>query len=451
MNNRLLIAVAILSIAFGTSIAWGTEAPTVDPVIPYTKSINIYDYNYLNLNGKNICQFTLFFDEAGLNPAGYSKQDTVSQPLLQKSFGTLLGDSPVFSNLDIFSQQLWVQVVCGGHKIGGLDKLQAVPYALFAASGTQGPQGLQGPAGPVGAQGPQGPAGPVGAQGPQGPAGPVGAQGLQGPAGPVGAQGLQGPTGATGPRGPGDWLGAWDGATTYKQYDMIFYNGSSYISKQDANTGNTPGGANPDPFWSMVAQKGDIGAQGPAGPAGAQGPAGPAGAQGPAGPAGAQGPVGPAGAQGLQGPAGPIGATGNQGMSGAQFATVATSQSTTSSSYTDLGTTGPSATSVVVPASGNVLVTLTAYISTTGVTDVGYMGFTAVPADPANPTVSPGDNKALVVGAGGTQVNQTSATFVVTGLTGGATYTFTAKYRSTGGSLQPTTFANRSITVIPLP
>jgi len=48
--------------------------------------------------------------------------------------------------------------------------------------------------------------------------------------------------------------------------------------------------------------------------------------------------------------------------------------------------------------------------------------------------------------SGGTGFVQASATFYVTGLTPG-TYTFTAKYRTTGGTA---TFANRNIIVQPL-
>jgi hypothetical protein len=47
----------------------------------------------------------------------------------------------------------------------------------------------------------------------------------------------------------------------------------------------------------------------------------------------------------------------------------------------------------------------------------------------------------------GDKATQASATYVVTGLTGGSN-TFTAKYRVSGNT---GTFVNRSITVIPLP
>ena len=52
--------------------------------------------------------------------------------------------------------------------------LNSVPFALFAANGPAGPQGLQGEPGPQGAVGPQGDSGPQGIQGDTGPQGPTG-------------------------------------------------------------------------------------------------------------------------------------------------------------------------------------------------------------------------------------------------------------------------------------
>jgi len=45
------------------------------------------------------------------------------------------------------------------YTISGTNELMSVPYALFSASGTPGPQGPVGPQGPIGLTGPQGPAG----------------------------------------------------------------------------------------------------------------------------------------------------------------------------------------------------------------------------------------------------------------------------------------------------
>jgi hypothetical protein len=90
------------------------------------------------------------------------------------------------------------------YTIAGTSELMSVPYALFSANGTPGPQG---PAGATGAQGDpgatgaQGPQGDPGATGPQGPQGDPGATGAQGPAGTNGTNGTNGATGATGATG----------------------------------------------------------------------------------------------------------------------------------------------------------------------------------------------------------------------------------------------------------
>jgi hypothetical protein len=237
---------------------------------------------------------------------------------------------------------------------------------LAGAEGAQGPQGPQGPPGPVGPEGPQGPGGsqgPAGSNGqgftfrntfnngtnynsydvvtyagstyeatvsiPAGGATPdqnpnwslwaqVGQQGQQGAQGP---QGQQGPTGAMGPQGPQGnqgpaggsgqgftFQGAFNNAANYNPYDVVTYSGSTY----EATVSIPAGGATPDqnPNWSLWAQ---VGQQGTQGPQGQQGATGPTGSQGPQGATGAQGPQGPTGAMGPQGPQGP---QGNQGPAG---------------------------------------------------------------------------------------------------------------------------------------
>ena len=81
------------------------------------------------------------------------------------------------------------------YSIPGIAALNSVPYALFSANGTPGPQGERG------ANGATGPTGASGATGPQGPIGLTGPIGLAGSNGAVGATGPQGPTGLTGPAG----------------------------------------------------------------------------------------------------------------------------------------------------------------------------------------------------------------------------------------------------------
>lgn len=133
--------------------------------------------------------------------------------------------------------------------------------------------------------------------------------------------------------------------------------------------------------------------------------------------------------------------TGWQGIKpGAASATVATSQTTASTSYADLATVGPAATIITGTSA---LVILTAQISSS-IVDSGYMGFAVSGAT----TVSPGDAQALhSTSSVANHADQQSALYVVTGLTAGSN-TFTAKYRQNGASTG--TYVNRSIAVIPL-
>ena len=252
--------------------------------------------------------------------------------------------------------------------LSSTNPLNAVPFALFAQSGTPGPQGpagATGPQGPIGLTGPAGTTGQTGATGAQGPTGLTGATGPQGPigttgpagaAGPQGLIGLTGQTGATGPQGPVGQTGS-----TGPQ-GPIGLTGAAGPQGPIGLTG--PAGAT-----GAKGDKGDIGAQGPTGPQGTgvtilgsfssvnqlpatgsagdgylvngnlyvwstntsswsnvgniQGPQGPAGLTGPQGPAGqtgaagAQGPIGQTGPTGATGAQGPIGLTGSSGATGA--------------------------------------------------------------------------------------------------------------------------------------
>jgi hypothetical protein len=76
------------------------------------------------------------------------------------------------------------------YSIPGIAALNSVPYALFSANGTPGPQGATGPQGPIGLTGLKGAVGLQGAKGDSGAKGPIG---------PAGANGTNGTNGATGP------------------------------------------------------------------------------------------------------------------------------------------------------------------------------------------------------------------------------------------------------------
>jgi hypothetical protein len=99
---------------------------------------------------------------------------------------------------------------------------------------------------------------------------------------------------------------------------------------------------------------------------------------------------------------------------------------------------------VTISASGKALVIVTSSETNSGSSGGAFMGF----AVSGSTTVAASDAQAFsfVNGGNQAQVIQGSGTFYVSGLTAGSN-TFTAKYRATVGTA---TFANRSITVIPL-
>ena len=147
------------------------------------------------------------------------------------------------------------------YTIAGTNELMSVPYALFSANGTPGPQGAIGPQGPIGLTGPigaTGAQGSIGLTGATGPQGPIGLTGSAGTNGSNGAQGSIGLTGATGPQGP---IGL---------------------------TGLT----GPAGIQGLTGASGPQGIQGLTGATGAQGLQGLSGANGAVGATGAQGPVG---------------------------------------------------------------------------------------------------------------------------------------------------------------
>lgn len=105
------------------------------------------------------------------------------------------------------------------------------------------------------------------------------------------------------PRGP------YSEGTTYHPLDLVQYNGSSFLVKQDA-TGITPAEGE---YYTLLAQKGETG---PAGKDGEKGDQGIQGIQGPQGEKGEKGDTGPQGPQGEKGNTGARGATGAAGKDG---------------------------------------------------------------------------------------------------------------------------------------
>jgi hypothetical protein len=125
-------------------------------------------------------------------------------------------------------------------------------------------------------------------------------------------------------------------------------------------------------------------------------------------------------------------------------AVVATSETTTSSTYTNLATAGP-AVAVVIGATGKALVSIHSAIANASFPLASYYGFAVSGAS----SIAASDSTAIgftstYAGAG----IRTGTTILVTGLSAGST-TFTAKYRMDPG-VGPATFVDRRISVCPL-
>lgn len=126
---------------------------------------------------------------------------------------------------------------------------------------------------------------------------------------------------------------------------------------------------------------------------------------------------------------------------GAQQALVATAQTTTSTSFTDLATTTDTVTATI-GANGLALVIISSRISNTDSAAGGFVGFAASGTN----TIAVSDANSLNMRTStGAPDSQASWTYLATGLTPGST-TFKMKYRVTAGT---GTFTNRRITVIP--
>lgn len=127
---------------------------------------------------------------------------------------------------------------------------------------------------------------------------------------------------------------------------------------------------------------------------------------------------------------------------GALSATIATGQTTTSGTYTDLATVGPTVTATIGTNGLALLIIGATQSNNTG----GGFSRTSFVASGAN-TIAASDTTALLnkTSAGNEDLGA-SRTHLLTGLTPGAT-TFTLKYQVSAGT---GTFADRSLAVIPL-
>jgi hypothetical protein len=127
------------------------------------------------------------------------------------------------------------------------------------------------------------------------------------------------------------------------------------------------------------------------------------------------------------------------------FATIATQQGTTATSFTDLATVGPAVT-VTIGSTGKALMSLYTYqyssdVGGTGLIGSAISGATTYPATDANGALSFASPSSL-------QGIRHGCIVLWTGLNAGST-TVTAKYRSTS-STNTATFGDRMLSVTPL-
>lgn len=128
----------------------------------------------------------------------------------------------------------------------------------------------------------------------------------------------------------------------------------------------------------------------------------------------------------------------------ADTARVLTGQTTTSTSYTDLATVGPS---VTVTTGTRALVIISAWIETS--TTSPYIAASSYAISGATTSAAPANILAFIRSTGSpAQYASVTAAHIVTGLTAGSN-TFTMKYQTENASYSAY-FSNRIITVIDL-
>lgn len=133
---------------------------------------------------------------------------------------------------------------------------------------------------------------------------------------------------------------------------------------------------------------------------------------------------------------------------GRDYAAVATSEGTTSSSYTDLATVGPSVT-VTVPTNGFVMAyaEVTMVGPTTGTSVVGIYEATDHPSSIGVLLQVAGTTSTLKTVPGSATGNATVGGFLLIPATAGSR-TYTLKYARVSGSSGTPTFSNRKLWVI---
>lgn len=133
----------------------------------------------------------------------------------------------------------------------------------------------------------------------------------------------------------------------------------------------------------------------------------------------------------------PSGGSGSSPTGSAAMDEITASETTSSTSYTDLATAGPEVT-LDVPSSGKVLIA----IGCQGAADTGAVCWMGFALSDTNTVAASTDRRVLF----NQSVEAQGNTFALTGLTAGTT-TFTAKYATNAGTA---TFSRRTLVVVPL-
>ena len=211
------------------------------------------------------------------------------------------------------------------------------------SSGSTGSSGSSGSTGTSGSSGSTGSSGSSGSTGTSGSAGSSGSTGTSGSSGTSGTAGTAGSSGSSGSSGISmTFKGTYSAGTTYAANDVVYHNGSSYVSLLGGNVGNTP---NSSPSqWSLAALAGTNGTSGTSGSSGSSGSSGHSGASGSSGSSGSSGQNGSSGSSGQSGTAGSSGSSGSSGQSGAPGSSGSSGSSGQSGAAGSSGSSGTSGT-----------------------------------------------------------------------------------------------------------
>ncbi|MES2592241.1 MAG: collagen-like protein [Bacteroidota bacterium] len=262
----------------------------------------------------------------------------------------------IFTTIDWSAGPYFIEIstdLTGGtnYALMGTQQLMSVPYALYAANGNAGVQGVTGATGTAGANGSTGAIGVTGASGSVGLTGATGVAGVVGATGATGEIGITGATGAgvTGSTGPiGDRYATMSvtpmsisapstsisfmvetglaysigqdviiAFSSTEQMDGTITNYNSGTGAMDVTVSSSLGAGSGLQPWAVNLK----GAPGPAGVVGATGNVGSTGVTGATGTIGV---TGATGAVGVTGELGSTGATGNNGTNGIDGSTGAT-------------------------------------------------------------------------------------------------------------------------------